>query len=190
MKRCIARICVGLIFLSCALPTIAQQAATPANGVVPALVNFSGVLTDVNGKLVTGTVGVTFSLYSQAQGGSPLWLETQNVQVDSTGHYKVALGSASSHGLPAELFVSAEARWLDVRVQGQTEQPRVLLLSVPYALKAGDAQTVGGLPPSAFVLAAPIAGNSGAITEGSNSGEAANPALGGVEIIEAKPYTG
>jgi len=31
----------------------------------------------------------------------------------------------------------------------------VSLLSVPYALKAADAQTVGGLPASAFVLAAP-----------------------------------
>jgi len=30
-----------------------------------------------------------------------------------------------------------------------------MLFSVPYALKAGDAATVGGLPPSAFVLAAP-----------------------------------
>jgi trimeric autotransporter adhesin len=42
-------------------------------------------------------------------------------------------------------------------VNGGSEQPRVLLLSVPYALKAADAQTLGGLPPSAFLLAAPIA---------------------------------
>jgi len=36
----------------------------------------------------------------------------------------------------------------------------VLLVSAPYALKAGDAETIGGLPPSAFVLAAPaIAGS-------------------------------
>jgi len=33
----------------------------------------------------------------------------------------------------------------------------VLLVSAPYALKAGDAETIGGLPPSAFVLAAPLA---------------------------------
>jgi hypothetical protein len=33
-----------------------------------------------------------------------------------------------------------------------------MLLSVPYALKAGDAQTIGGLPPSAFVLAGPMSG--------------------------------
>jgi hypothetical protein len=35
-------------------------------------------------------------------------------------------------------------------------------LSVPYALKAADAQTLGGLPPSAFALAPPSASASGA----------------------------
>src|ERR1041385_3247005 len=33
------------------------------------------------------------------------------------------------------------------------EQPRVLLVSVPYALKAADAETLSGKPLSAFVLA-------------------------------------
>jgi hypothetical protein len=37
--------------------------------------------------------------------------------------------------------------------EGFAEQPRVMLLSVPYALKAADADTVGGKPLSAFVLA-------------------------------------
>jgi hypothetical protein len=58
-------------------------------------------------------------------------------------------------GLPLDLFSSGDARWLGVTVNGGQEQPRVLLLSVPYALKAADAETIGGLPPSAFVLAAP-----------------------------------
>ncbi len=40
-------------------------------------------------------------------------------------------------------------------MQGQVEQPRVLLVAVPYALKAADADTIGGKPASAFVLAAP-----------------------------------
>jgi hypothetical protein len=35
----------------------------------------------------------------------------------------------------------------------------VLLVSAPYALKAGDAETIGGLPPSAFVLAEPVNGS-------------------------------
>jgi hypothetical protein len=32
-----------------------------------------------NNKPLTGTVGVTFSLYQESQGGAPLWVETQNV---------------------------------------------------------------------------------------------------------------
>jgi hypothetical protein len=102
-------------------------------------------------------VGVTFSLYSEQTGGAPLWLETQNVTADNLGHYTVLLGSTKPDGLPAEMFTSEQARWVGVQVSGQAEQPRVLLVSAPYALKAGDAETIGGLPPSAFVLAAPAA---------------------------------
>ena len=35
--------------------------------------------------------------------------------------------------------------------------PRALLASVPYALKAGDAQTLGGLPASSYVTAQQLA---------------------------------
>ncbi len=42
-----------------------------------------------------------------------------------------------------------------MQLQGQTEQPRVLLVSVPYAFKAHEADTLAGLPVSAF-LRAPI----------------------------------
>jgi hypothetical protein len=85
----------------------------------------------------------------------PLWTETQNnIPLDATGHYSVQLGITKPSGVPTTLFTTGEARWLGVQVAEQGEQPRVLLLSVPYALKAGNAATIGGLPPSAFVLAA------------------------------------
>ena len=153
-------LCVGWLLLVCAVPVVAQQPAVASSSassaaVVPPLVSFNGILTDVNGKPLTDVAGVTFALYKDAQGGAPLWLETQNVYPDKTGRYTVLLGSTTSSGLPPDLFVAGEARWLGVQVQGQAEQPRVSLLSVPYALKAADAQTVGGLPASAFVLAAP-----------------------------------
>jgi trimeric autotransporter adhesin len=148
-----------LILLLCSVFGQAQQTvATNTNVVVPPLVNFSGTLTDSNGKPITGTVAVTFSLYSDETGGAALWMETQNVQLDSRGHYTVMLGSTSSTGIPSDIFVAGEAHWLGVQVEGETEQARVLLVSAPYALKAGDAQTLGGLPPSAFVLAAPPSG--------------------------------
>jgi hypothetical protein len=151
------------VLLACSiLPMAAQQpAAASANVAVPPMVNFSGVLADVNHKPLTGTVGVTFYLYQESQGGAPLWMETQNVQADKAGHYSVALGSTSSQGLPANVFATGEARWLGVQVQGQAEQPRVLLMSVPYALKALDAETIGGKPASAFMLAPAASGSSG-----------------------------
>jgi hypothetical protein len=162
IKRSSAAMSAVILFLLCSLFSQAQQTvATNTNVVVPPLVSFSGVLTGVNGKPLTGVVGVTFLLYQDQQGGAPLWMETQNVQTDSRGHYTVMLGSTSSTGLPADIFVAGEAHWLGVQVQGQDEQPRVLLVSAPYALKAGDAQTLGGLPASAFVLAA---APSGAVT--------------------------
>ena len=132
----------------------AQQPAPSATAtVVPRLVNFSGTAVNAQGKPLSGTAGITFSIYKDQTDGAPLWMETQNVQADSKGNYSIQLGATKSDGLPMELFASGEARWLGVRVNGGEEQPRVMLLSVPYALKAGDAATVGGLPPSAFMLA-------------------------------------
>ena len=128
------------------LPALAQNS-------VPMLVNYGGVLRDTNSQPLTGTAGVTFLLYKEREGGAPLWMETQNVMPDPRGRYTVTLGATSSEGLPAFLFASAEARWLAVQVAAQPELERVLLVSAPYALKAKDAETIGGLPPSAFVLA-------------------------------------
>jgi hypothetical protein len=151
--------CVVVVFLPLVLSltslTVAQT-STQTVSALPRLVRFGGTVKDLNGTPLTGVVGITFALYSEQSGGAPLWLETQNATADSTGHYTVLLGSTKSDGLPAELFTSEQARWVGVQVSGQAEQPRVLLVSAPYALKAGDAETIGGLPPSAFVLAAPV----------------------------------
>src|SRR5208282_1324796 len=147
---------VWLLLICSAVSLSAQQAVlAAANAVVPPVIKFSGVLTDASSKPMTGTVGVTFSLYKESQSGAPLWIETQNVTLDRAGHYTVLLGSTTSQGLPASPFAAGEARWLGVQVQGQAEQPRVLLMSVPYALKALDAETIGGKPLSALQLAAP-----------------------------------
>ncbi len=139
-----------LICLAVGQSNVSSQSSV----VVPRLVNFSGKAID-GGKVITGMAGATFAIYSEESGGSPLWLETQNIQADGKGNYTVQLGATKPDGLPLDLFTSGEARWLGVAINGGQEQPRVLLLSVPYALKAADAETVGGLPASAFMLAAP-----------------------------------
>ena len=165
----------SLLLICHGLPMLGQQSASTE--IVPPLVQFNGVLTDLNGKPLTGVVGVTFCLYKDSQGGAPLWMETQNVQPNRSGHYSVMLGSTTSQGLPFDLFVSGEARWLGVQAQGQSEQPRVLLLSVPYALKAGDAETVGGLPPSAFVLATPPTTAASSMAATSTAANSSSPGI-------------
>jgi len=120
---------------------------------VPRLVRFSGTAKDAR---------ITFALYAEQTGGTPLWTEMQNVQTGPGGHYTVLLGATQPEGLPPELFASERAHWVGVTVEGQSEQPRVLLVSAPYALKAEDAETLGGLPPSAFMRAAPAMTTGGA----------------------------
>ncbi len=127
-------------------------AATAATA-VPGLVPFSGALTEIDGKPVSSETAVTFLVFKDQTGGEALFAETQAITPDSTGHYKVQLGATLPNGLPADLFASGEARWLEIQAAGQAPQPRVLMASVPYALKAADSATLGGLPASAFVLA-------------------------------------
>ncbi len=150
-------LCLLALALLVALPLRAQQQPTASGVVVPRLIRFAGSVRDGSGKPMSGLAGITFALYKDQEGGAPLWLETQNVPLAASGRYSVLLGATKEEGVPMELFTSGEAQWLGVRAEGQAEQPRVLLVSVPYALKAADADTVGGLPPSAFALAAPAA---------------------------------
>ena len=184
LRRRVPNILVALLLLlaTCAF----AQSQSPDAPTVPHLVKYAGVVRNASGEPLTGTVGVTFALYAAEQGGSPLWIETQNVQVDSQGRFSVSLGATKSEGLPQNLFVSGEARWLGVQPQGQPEQPRSQLISVPYAMKAGDAQTIGGLPASAFVLAAPSTAPGNA-SQPSGSSPLVPPALGGSGTVNFVP---
>jgi hypothetical protein len=147
-------VALGAVLLS-TFALQAQQTGSPSSAAteLPRLVRFNGTARDLNGNPLTGVVGITFALYSEQNGGVSLWFETQNVQADANGHYTALLGAGKPGGLPIDLFTSAQARWVGAQISGQPEQARVLLVSAPYALKAGDAETVGGLPASAFALA-------------------------------------
>jgi trimeric autotransporter adhesin len=181
MKRFRRSSCVFLAMLLLGSWLSAQQASSnpTSPAVVPRLVNYTGKAVDAQGKVISGIAGATFGIYREQTGGSPLWLETQNIQADTRGNYIVQLGTTKPEGLPLDVFTSGEARWLGVRINGGEEQARVLLLSVPYALKAADAETVGGLPASAFMLApaamAGSASSTGAVSE-ATSGTVPPPA--------------
>jgi len=130
------------LLLLLSIPVNGQDAVSTEVS-VPRLIRISGSVP--SSEVVGKVVGMTFALYREQPGETPLWLETQSVALDSAGRYSVVLGAASAKGVPASLFASNEARWLGVTVEAQGELPRVLLVSVPYALKAGDAETLGGM---------------------------------------------
>jgi hypothetical protein len=176
------------VLLFCCALSDAQTSSTEVPTVVPQLVNYAGKAVDAQGKPASGIAGITFSIYKDQYEGAPLWMETQNVTADTEGNYAVQLGATKPQGLPLDLFSSGEARWLGVRINGGEEQPRVLLLSVPYALKAADAQTLGGLPASAFALAVPASGRSVAeVSVASSPAAGVEPALAGTGTTDYVP---
>jgi hypothetical protein len=161
------------LFLSVA--SVAAQSSVSTDSVVPRLVNYSGAAKDESGKAMKGVIGATFAVYAGQEGGSPLWMETQNVNANGNGIFSVQLGATKPDGLPVDLFSAGQARWLGVSYNGGAEQPRIALLSVPYALKAGDAQTLDGLPASAFMLASSSPASNSVASANPDSVDAAGP---------------
>ena len=134
--------------ISSLLPGMIQAQSAPASSVevsVPRWIRFSGQL-----KNAAGTLGITFTLHKGQQDSAALWTETQSVKLDAEGRYTVLLGSTHPEGIPMELFTSGDAQWLAIHIDGQPEQ-RVLLVSVPYALKAAEAETLAGHSAAEFV---------------------------------------
>ena len=149
-----ASLFVLLICIGSPAAASAQEAAqgpvSPAvasNPVVPQQVRYAGKLATRTGE----TLEAEFRIYAAAEGGDPLWTETQRVTVAEDGSYSVLLGSASPTGLPQKVFAGGAARWLGVSVERAAEQDRVLLSSVPYAMKSADAESLAGHVASDFV---------------------------------------
>src|SRR5689334_13724456 len=101
MYRVTKMLMISWLFLVPSLSGAQCVSENECNLVVPRLVRFGGTLKDVGGNPRTGTIGILFSIYSQADGGTPLWQETQNVHADDQGRYDVLLGANSRKGLPA-----------------------------------------------------------------------------------------
>jgi hypothetical protein len=148
-------ICIGVSW-----PSAAQEAVQGTEGqtvagapVVPQQVRYSGKLVTRAGE----TVEAVFRIYATAEGGEPLWTETQRIGVAVDGFYSVLLGAASPAGLPQTVFAGGAARWLGVSVERAEELERAPLSSVPYAMKSADAESLGGHAATEFVTQAQLA---------------------------------
>jgi len=144
MSRFYAGLIVAMWILS---PWAVAQQMSPAAGQVPGWVRYSGKVTHSDGRRIE----LTFAIYEEQFGGVPLWQESQSVVPDKDGAFSVLLGSTTTEGIPQAVFSANRALWLSMAEDGALTRDRALLVSVPYALKAADADTLQGRPATDFV---------------------------------------
>jgi hypothetical protein len=120
-----------------AIAIILVAAASPAFSQTPDVIHYRGHL-DVPTVVPAGTVqrDLTFSLYEMEVGGSPIWTETQTLDIYD-GNFAAVLGLVNS--VTEEMF-SGEYRYLGVQVGADPElAPRQRIAAVPYAMVASHA---------------------------------------------------
>jgi hypothetical protein len=163
--------------------------ASPASSIGERLIRFNGRALDAAGKPVADVAGVTFAIYEEQSGGAALWQETQNLATGADGRFSALLGATSATGIPPELFASGESRWLGVLTHGPeaSEQPRVLLVSVPYALRSADSEMLGGKPASAYMTLNAQTTNAGGCLETGTATSASASATSAKSAAKATP---
>jgi len=163
----------AIVSFATAIPTVGQAPFETSSdlSVVPKLSRYSAQLP----QRYSGTIEMVFAVYSAAEGGEPLWTESQQVAVGPDGTYSVMLGAVTQGGLPASLFSAGKARWLGIAIDREPEQPRVPLDSAPYAMKAADAETLSGVSATEFVTQTQMRAGALAAAVAQASADAARP---------------
>ncbi|MBK9034580.1 MAG: hypothetical protein IPL61_25485 [Myxococcales bacterium] len=128
---------LALLITACALSTTALALATgPAAADVPHTLNLAGRLTDPAGAPVDGAHDLELRLYPVVSGGAPLWTEAHDSVLAVRGAVFVDLDAITPF---APAVFDGSARWLEIRIDGAPLAPRLPVASVPYALRAEEA---------------------------------------------------
>jgi hypothetical protein len=105
---------------------------TNAPGPSATTVNYQGRLADSEGVPLSGTYGMTFTIYDAETDGNIVWGPEIHVAVTvNEGLFSIGLGSLTSGGIPTTVWDGD--RYLEIAVNGQTMSPRELIRSVPIA---------------------------------------------------------
>lgn len=125
---------------------LAALLAPLAADATPLVLAHQGRLVDAGGVPLEGAFQLHLSLYDQASGGSPVWTETDNANLEG-GYFSTLLGDGTP--LPLSAFAEGDL-YLGVAVDDAPElSPRLLLASVPTALRAHTATHLDGPVPYA-----------------------------------------
>lgn len=111
---------------------------------VPSTLGFSARLVDdKSGDPVTGSHHIAFELFDAQTGGTSVWQEGRDITLED-GVLFTDLGE--NKPLDAGVF-DGKKLWLEIKLDDVTMDPRVAIDSVPYAIHAAAADTVGGMTP-------------------------------------------
>ena len=190
------------------LMIILAAAIAMSASAIETTIAYQGVLRDAQGNVLTEHAQtITFRLYSQASGGTPLWARAIAVNLDATGLFNVELSDAGTSVEGATYSTLAEALkaarsgalfvGLEVANSSGEISPRQKILMTPYSSWAADATNASG----DFTVAGKATLNSvevtGGLTVNGNTTLAGNTTFnndvtvsGGITVKDTGSFTG
>jgi formylglycine-generating enzyme required for sulfatase activity len=102
---------------------------------VPALINYQGLLTDINGNVVSGSKTVSISIHDAATNGTQLYSESIGSVTVQNGIYSFQFGSGPTF---TTTLATGSQHWLQVTVNGEVQTPRERLVAVPFAIHSAS----------------------------------------------------
>jgi microcystin-dependent protein len=151
---------------------------------------YQGVIRNADGSVPENkNQTIEFRLYTQAEGGNPVWGRAVAVLLDNTGLFNAELsdsaGSAiegvTDSGLASILAAKASSTlYIGIKVLGSSGEiaPRQTILPVPYAMIAADIASASGDLEVAGQLSASSVGAAGSLAASSLS-VSGNASVGG-----------
>jgi uncharacterized protein (TIGR02145 family) len=123
---------------------------------VPGKINYQGVAVGANGKPIkNGFVGLLLSVLDSTLNGSVLYSETKSITTDASGFFATHVGGGTvTAGTFASIpWANGNDKFLKVEMDAQggsnyQNMGTTQLVSVPYALHAGTAQSANSLRDS------------------------------------------
>jgi hypothetical protein len=133
----------------CCMFVVVLLVSGQSSSEIPRKINYQAKITDfTTGEPMVGSHDLTFSIYDQPLGGTLLWSEAGTIVADETGIFSTILGVTN----PIDMTFDGPC-WLEISVGGEVLTPRRELVSVPYAFRAMDADSLGGMGPASYALA-------------------------------------
>jgi len=112
--------------------------ASTSFGAVPLKMSVQGKLT-ADDK--TSPKSMTFGIYNVSTGGVASWEETQSVPLNDQGIFNAIIGG---NPIPIPTTLSGPGFWMGIKIGAAELLPRQQIVSVPFALRAGEADSAVG----------------------------------------------